>query len=343
MPTDFLANYDYQFPSSLIAKRPASPRDSARLLIYNRADKSIQHDSFLHLDKYLPSNAVLVLNETKVLPARLIVTKTTGGKVELLYLHHNKTHIIALANTSLTIGQVVHIDRRRTLTVTGKTGSEYSLSANFATEHILKLLQQRGLMPLPPYIKEHGLSRRQLHDKYQTVFAKQTGSVAAPTASLHFTDRLLKKLERRGITIARVTLHVGLGTFATLTPEQIANQKLHEEQYEISPAAAKVLNKAKQDGRPIIAVGTTVIRTLESAANSHGQLEKLSGGTQLFIQPGYTFKFVDHAITNFHVPKSSLMMLIAALTGREELLRVYHTAIADNYQLFSFGDGMLVL
>lgn len=337
-----LANYDYQFPAELIAQNPAHPRDSARLLVYDRSSKEISHDTFKNLIKYLPSDAVLVLNQTKVLPARIEVTKPTGGKVRLLYISHDKAAVKFLSDRKLDIGASVAINKKLSFEVTKKSEQFYYLTPNFPMKQLVKVLEQHGITPLPPYIKHPKLSGKKLLAEYNTVFAKSTGSVAAPTASLHFTKSLLKKIEQKGIKIKYVTLHVNLGTFASLTEQQLKQKKLHKEYYEIDKASADFLNKAKAQGQPIIAVGTTVVRTLESASDAKGHLTKLHGETTLFLTEKSRLRFVDQLITNFHVPKSSLLMLVSAFVGRKQLLTLYNIAIKLKYRLFSFGDGMYI-
>jgi S-adenosylmethionine:tRNA ribosyltransferase-isomerase len=337
-----LKQFDYQFPAELIAQTPTHPRDHARLIIYDRAAKTIEHDQFVNLWKYLPANAVLVLNQTKVLPARLEVTKPTGGKARLLYVKHDAKSIWALSDRKLAIGSVLAISAQYKLTVLKKTTQGYQLKPSFPISQTYSVLKKFGITPLPPYIKHPKLQGAKLLKEYNTVFAKTLGSVAAPTASLHFTPKLLKKMQTQGITVKYVTLHVNMGTFAPLTKVQLKANELHSEWYEISKSTAQFLNKAKKTGRPIVAVGTTVVRTLESAANSRGQLTKLSGETNLFITEQSKIKFVNQLITNFHVPKSSLLMLVSALVGRKQLLTLYKLAIKLKYRLFSFGDGMYI-
>jgi len=330
-----------------------SPRDSAKLLIYNRATSQVVHDIFLNLPKYLPPRAVLVFNETKVIPARFIVTKPKvknqgGGVCTLLYLAKVADNrglgnlIRVLSDKKLAIGSVLKGKGGLSVSVVDRKDAEYILKT--LVRNFDRWLDAHGIAPLPQYIKYSPLTRAQAKREYQTIFAKKAGSVAAPTASLHFTKRLLKKLQASGFQIEFVTLHVGLGTFAKVTEENLKQNKLHKEHYEISRATAVRLKRAKREGRPVIAVGTTVARTLEHLAlrRAQGELE-LQGKTDLFIQPGYKFKFVDGLITNFHVPKSSLLMLVSAMTDRKKILRIYEEAIKRNYKLFSFGDGMLIL
>ncbi|MBL8030765.1 MAG: tRNA preQ1(34) S-adenosylmethionine ribosyltransferase-isomerase QueA [Candidatus Doudnabacteria bacterium] len=334
--------YDYAYPASAIAQAPAQPRDAARLLVYDRAQSRVSYDSFKNIPKYLPAGAVLVCNQTKVLPARFMGQKSTGGKVELLFLSKQDHSFDVLANKKLCVGDSLVVFENKLVTVSEQLPKGYRVRPHFALSELYNCLRVYGQTPIPPYIKHSSLSEVALRREYQTVFAQQFGSVAAPTASLHFTKRLLNSLVRQGFALEYVTLHVGLGTFAPLTSEQLQSGRLHKEVYEVEPAVAKRLEAYRKLGRPIVAVGTTVVRTLESAADARGSLVRLSGSADLFIRPPYRFRFVDALITNFHVPKSSLMMLVAALIGRDKLLELYAGAIRKKFRLFSFGDGMLI-
>jgi S-adenosylmethionine:tRNA ribosyltransferase-isomerase len=326
-----LEDYNYDFPKELIAQKPVSPRDAARLLVYNREDESVHYDTFRNLTKYLPKNAVLVFNQTKVIPARFEVKKETGGTATLLYLTKVEDGWKVLSDRKLIVGSRVKISNYEFL-ISKQENQFYFLKG----KNLEKLLEKYGKAPTPPYIKRQGT-----RSEYQTIFAKKLGAVAAPTASLHFTKRLLGKLKARSYQLEFITLHVGMGTFAPLTEKQFTTGKLHEERYEITKATWARIVKAKKQGRPIIAVGTTALRALESGPGKKS--------TQLFIRPGYKFGIVDGLITNFHVPRSSLMMLVSALVGlpaqagRKKLLDLYREAIDQKYRLFSFGDGMLVL
>lgn len=337
-----LAKYDYSYPKELIAQTPASPRDSAKLLIYNRKTGEVIFDAFKNIGDYLPKNSLLVFNQTKVVPARLQVTKESAGKARILYIDHNKKSIKVIADRMLKIGSVLKIKNKPYFKIQSQENQFYFLEPLFPVHKINGVLNKFGSMPLPPYIKHPTLKEAGLRREYQSVFAKNGLSVAAPTASLHFTKSLISKLKKQGIGVEFVTLNVNLGTFAPLREENLKTKSLHTETYEINKAVAVRIIKAKRQARPIIAVGTTVVRTLESAAKQ-GKLKKLSGQTNLFIQEGYKFQIINGMITNFHVPKSSLMMLVAALSGREQLLKLYSTAIDKNFRLFSFGDGMLIL
>jgi S-adenosylmethionine:tRNA ribosyltransferase-isomerase len=330
--------YDYEFPEDLIAQKPAHPRDSAKLLIYNRKNEAVSFDVFRNIGKYLPSKTVLVLNETKVLPARFEVQKSTGAKIKLLYLHGAKNKFTALSPKKLKLGETLSLGKEKiTVSKVLEEGYEFTAPKNF---NILKVLEKYGSAPLPPYIKHSPLTNAEIKKEYQTVFAKKNGSVAAPTASLHFTKKLLAELKRSGIKEEKVTLHVGLGTFATLTEENIKTGKLHREYFEVSKAVAERLRKEKKEGAFILPVGTTALRTLESVFPRVG---KLSGETDIFIKEGDKLKFIDGLITNFHVPKSSLIMLVSALIGRKKTLELYGLAIKNKFRLFSFGDAMLIL
>lgn len=336
-----LAQFDYDFPKNLIATKPSIPRDAAKLLIFDTRTKQILEDKYKNIAKYLPKTSVLVFNQTKVVPARLRVNKDTGGKATLLYISHDKKLITCLSDRRLRIGSTL-IFQKYSFEITGHKNQFYLLKPSFPLNQTFDILEKFGETPLPPYIKNPKLTKAKIRAEYQTVFAKTKGSVAAPTASLHFTKNLLKKIEKSGIKIAYITLHVNLGTFASLTETQLKSGKLHSEWYEIDKKTEKLLNIAKKQNRPIIAVGTTVVRTLESASNAKGKIIKPTGTTDLFIRPGYQFKFITDLITNFHVPKSSLMMLVASLVGTPQLLSLYQYAITKKYRLFSFGDGMFI-
>lgn len=339
--TKLLKQYDYHLPKELIAQTPARPWDSSRLLVYDRKTQRVQFDTFLHLGKYLPKNAVLVFNETKVIPARLTLIRKTEGKVRVLYVGTEGKSIRVLADRLLGAAEQLTLTKRLSFTVVRRDKGEYILKPSFPITKLFSILEKFGSTPLPPYLKHSPLTEKQRKQEYQAIFAKRSGSVAAPTASLHFTKRLLTDLKKQGIGMEYVTLHVNLGTFAPLTPEKLRTKKLHTETYAIATSTAKALNHAKQQGHPIIAVGTTVARTLESAGRN-GKLKAGNGETQLFMQPGYRCKMIDGLITNFHVPQSSLLMLVASLTGRQKLLQLYQQAIRNKLRFFSFGDGMLV-
>jgi S-adenosylmethionine:tRNA ribosyltransferase-isomerase len=337
-----LAPFDYDVPQHLIARSPAHPRDSAKLLVFDRKSGKISFDTFHNILNYLPKNAVLVFNQTKVIPARFILKKETGGEIEALYIGIIHGSLRVIASGTIKAGDTLTWEDGHSFIVEERDGKFALLTPSFQLHDLQKLLKQFGQTPLPPYIKDSPLTEDERRREYQTVYAKEEGSVAAPTAGLHFTDELMKKIEASGIDIAYVTLHVNLGTFAPLTEEHMKEKRLHEEAYEMDDDTAAMLNDAKKSGRPIIAVGTTSVRTLESATVG-GHLKKLTGTTNIFITEHDRIKFVDGLITNFHVPKSSLLMLVSAFTGREKLMELYAQAIEKEFRFFSFGDGMLIL
>lgn len=346
------AAYDYALPAQLIATAPAHPRDSARLLIFDQLTNHTSFDTFRNITNYLPKNAVLVFNETRVIPARMHVRKQTGGVITLLFLGtviqtthrdafsspHLPDAIRVLAEGKIKSGDILVWQNGHTFTVDSRDEKEATLTPSFPINQLHSMLERYGETPLPPYMKNSPLSETERREKYQTVFAKENGSVAAPTAGLHFTKELLQKITDHGCAIRYVTLHVNLGTFAPLTEEHLRTHSLHEETYAIDSNTAQFLNDAKREGRPIIAVGTTVVRTLESAFGTGS----MTGTTTLFLSPENPPQFVDGLITNFHVPKSSLLMLTAAFTKREKLLDLYQQAIERKFRFFSFGDGMMI-
>ncbi len=336
------SDFYYNLPEELIAQTPANPRDSSRLLVYNRAQKSIEHRIFRDITDYLKAGDVLVVNDTKVLPARLYAHTEFGGAVEILLLKRKDIDVweaLVKPGRKCTVGKKLFISDELSCTVQAVTDSGERI-VKFEYDGVFEeILERVGSMPLPPYIKE------KLKDKnrYQTVYAKYDGSAAAPTAGLHFTPELLQKIKDMGVEVVEVLLHVGLGTFRPVKEKIITDHKMHSEYFEVSKDAADKINAAKREGRRIIAVGTTSVRTLESATNDDGTVIPQKGNTQIFIYPPYKFKCVDALITNFHLPESTLIMLVAALTGREEILSVYETAVRERYRFFSFGDCCLIL
>ncbi|MFA6039387.1 MAG: tRNA preQ1(34) S-adenosylmethionine ribosyltransferase-isomerase QueA [Candidatus Peribacteraceae bacterium] len=348
---DILGLYDFHCPRERIAQAPADPRDSARLLVYDRRTGGTADAVFRDIGGVLPPRSLLVFNETKVIPAKLTLWRITGGMVSLLILGRTGELLRALADKKLRIGEQLSLPAGHTFTVDGSDGREWLLLPTFPAERWIDACEEIGEMPLPPYIKETPLSPAEQRREYQSVFARNTGSIAAPTASLHFTERLLGKLQKSGHDTAFVTLHVHLGTFAPLTEEQWKKGSLHREEYAIHPGTVQLIEQAKREKRPVIAVGTTVVRTLESASDANGHIVKPSGHTNLFIKEGYKFRLVDGLITNFHVPKSSLLMLVSAFAspkgapfgGRSKILDLYRHALEGEYRFFSFGDGMMIL
>lgn len=347
-----LALYDYHLPPELIAKEPASPRDSARLLVYDRKTESVNFDIFSNIANYLPENAVLVLNRTKVIPAKLTLKKNTGGIVTALLLSVHPESVSVLASGTLKHGDKLIWQGGHSFEVIHRKMQEATLKPSFPLTQLRELLERFGETPLPPYMKDSPLPEDRRRAEYQTVYAEEEGSVAAPTAGLHFTENLITNIaqprtlsgtgEQSGRTVAYVTLHVHLGTFAPLTEEHWKLKQLHTEHYSIDPITVGVLAEAKATGRPIVAVGTTIVRALESATIEKTIVRPM-GGTDLFLTEDSKLHFVDHLITNFHVPRSSLLMLVSAFVGREKLLELYNQAINERMRFFSFGDAMLIL
>lgn len=348
--------FDYSLPQSLIANSPSIPRDHSRLMIIDRKTDKIENKYFYNIVDYLTSNDVLILNKTKVFPARLFVEKVTGGKVEILFLKEIKSGIWkALTHPGLKIGVNIAIGKHL-FQVIGKDGLESTIDTHLSKKRLMKLLQVYGHTPIPPYIKSESLEK-ELRNEYQTVYAEKVGSVAAPTAGFHFTNNLLKNIEAKGVQIEYITLHVGLGTFSPIKTKNIEDFKIHSEEYYIDKNTAKKLNKAKLEGKRIISVGTTSVRTLESVSNSKGQLDlnKLRGPTNIFIYPPYRFKFVDALITNFHLPKSTLLALVSAFVcypntkdkfksfEKSLMGKTYQMAIREKYRFYSFGDTCLII
>lgn len=336
------SDFYYDLPEELIAQTPIEPRDCSRLLVYDRKSDKIEHRIFKDVLSYLNEGDVLVINDTKVLPARLFARTPNGGAMEVLLLKRldiDEWEVLVKPGRKAAVGKTLKIGDELSLTVKGITDSGERI-VKFEYDGVFEeILQRIGTMPLPPYIKE------KLKDKnrYQTVYARKEGSAAAPTAGLHFTPQLLKAIEDKGVKIARILLHVGLGTFRPVKEDVITDHKMHSEYYEIGEEAVKVINAAKREGRRVIAVGTTSVRTLETAADENGFVKAESGNTQIFIYPPYNFKCVDALITNFHLPESTLIMLVSALAGREKTLELYRLAVEERYRFFSFGDAMMVL
>ena len=336
------SDFYYDLPEEQIAQTPAEPRDSSRLLVYDRRTDKTEHRIFRDVADYLKAGDVLVVNNTKVLPARIYAHTENGGAVEVLLLKRlekDRWEVLVKPGRKCVRGRTLYVSEELSLTVEDITDSGERI-VRFNYDGIFEdILNRVGNMPLPPYIK------KKLEDKsrYQTVYAQKDGSAAAPTAGLHFTPALLDGLREKGVEIAEVLLHVGLGTFRPVKEEIITEHKMHSEYYEIGEEAAETINRAKREGRRIIAVGTTSVRTLESAADESGYVKACSGNTEIFIYPPYKFKCVDALITNFHLPESTLIMLVAALTGREKVLSLYETAVREGYRFFSFGDAMLIV
>ena len=382
-----LQTYNYFLPEKNLALEPSVPRDSSKLLIYDTTVDKIIFDYFYNLDKYLPKNSFLILNNTKVLPARVTMKKENGGKVVLLFLVNEmlgpevdqrslqgkniKERVRVLTDRKVNVGDFLYFDQENYLKVIDQKEHIFELEFNFSREHLFTLLKKYGTMPIPPYLKKSPLFKNDLLKKYQTIFARapvgaRLASVAAPTASLHFTDEVFKKLDKKGIEKYFVTLHVGMGTFAPITDENIKQKKLHNEFYEVDRNTWKQIEINRNNGKKLVAVGTTVVRTLEAEVRNRnflspvGTLPAGSGVSQvaknfvsslhktdLFIFPPYDFKMVDIMITNFHLPKSSLMMLVEAFLqhkkAKKNLVELYNIAIKNNFRFYSFGDAMVII
>ena len=339
-----LSEFNYELPEELIAQIPIKKRDESRLMILNRKEQTIEHKKFKDILEYLKPGDVLVRNNTKVIPARLYGKKETGANVEFLLLNNigndiweaivrpgNKLHV----GTKVIFGDGILEANILEIMPGGTRKVEFKYQGIFN-----EILDQIGLMPLPPYIHETLKEK----DRYQTVYAKYEGSAAAPTAGLHFTPELLQKIEEKGIEIANVTLHVGIGTFRPVKEEKIEEHKMHSEHFYIKQEDVDKINKAKQEGRRIIAIGTTSCRVLESIADEKtGMVKPIEDDTEIFIYPGYKFKCIDGLITNFHLPESTLLMLVSALAGKEYIMKAYKEAVKEKYRFFSFGDAMFII
>ncbi|MEG0874072.1 MAG: tRNA preQ1(34) S-adenosylmethionine ribosyltransferase-isomerase QueA [Clostridiales bacterium] len=338
-----LEDFNYHLPQERIAQTPSQERDHSRLLVLSKEDGSWEDKIFTDVMDYINCGDVLVINETKVIPARLFGIRPSGGKVEIFLLKRQRDdvwEILARPGKRVRVGDVITFSVPNITCEILDTTESGGRIAEFHYEGIWEeLLDAIGTMPLPPYI--HGYSGDM--ERYQTVYANIPGSVAAPTAGLHFTPNLLKKLEEKGVKIAKVNLSVGLGTFRPVEAENIEEHKMHEEFYEINQLAAATVNEARANGGKVISVGTTSTRVLETVANDQGYVEAQSGWTNAYIYPGYKYKIIDGLITNFHLPKSSLLMLVSALAGRENVLKAYEHAVEAEYRFFSFGDAMLII
>ena len=338
-----VSDFDYDLPERLIAQHPSEKRDESRLMVLNREKQTIEDKVFKDVIDYLNPGDCLVRNNTKVIPARLYGKKETGANVEFLLLkriHDDTWEVIVRPGRKLLKGaKVIFGDGILEATIDDvlENGNR---QVTFKYDGIFnEILDQIGLMPLPPYIKEKLKDK----DRYQTVYAKYDGSAAAPTAGLHFTEELLEKIRQKGVEIANVTLHVGIGTFRPVKVENVEEHDMHSEHFYIKKEDADKINNAKKNGKRIISVGTTSCRVLESIADESGFVKETEGDTSIFIYPGYKFKCIDSLITNFHLPESTLVMLVSALAGRDFILKAYKEAVEKEYRFFSFGDAMIIL
>ena len=332
----------YDLPEELIAQTPLEKRDASRLMLLDKKTGAIDHRVFSQLPELLRAGDCLVMNDSRVIPARLFGNRDTGGAVEVLLLNDRGGGVwecLTRPGRKTPVGTKLHFgEDSLTATVVGTEADGNKLLQFHTDEIFLEVLERLGHVPLPPYIK----AELKDAERYQTVYANEPGSAAAPTAGLHFTRELLERLEQTGIELERITLHVGLGTFRPVKEEDLTRHEMHAEYCAISKDTAERINTAKREGRRIIAVGTTSCRTLEAVADDNGFVRPFAGQVNIFIYPGYRFKCIDGLITNFHLPESTLIMLVSALAGREAVLRAYETAVRERYRFFSFGDAMLI-
>ena len=337
-----VSEFNYDLPEELIAQVPIEKRDESRLMVLNRKDQTIEHKTFKDIIDYLEPGDCLVRNNTKVIPARIYGKKETGAKVEFLLLNNIEGDIwesIVRPGNKLHVGAKVIFGDGILKAEILDTMPGGTRKVKFEYDGIFnEILDKIGLMPLPPYIHEELKEK----DRYQTVYAKYDGSAAAPTAGLHFTPELLKKIEEKGIDIANVTLHVGIGTFRPVKEENVEEHDMHSEHFYIKEDDAEKINKAKRNKKRVIAVGTTSCRVLETIADENGMVKETEGDTKIFIYPGYKFKCLDGLITNFHLPQSTLLMLVSALAGKDFILKAYNEAVKEKYRFFSFGDAMFI-
>ena len=338
-----LEDFDYDLPEELIAQTPLKERDSSKLLVLNKDTGEVSHHHFKDIIDYLDSGDTLVINDTKVIPARIIGEKEdTKAVIELLLLKNiegDTWECLARPAKRVKEGTIINFGNGELKAKCNFIGEEGIRHVELIYNGILyEILDKLGTMPLPPYIHE------QLEDqsRYQTVYAREEGSAAAPTAGLHFTKELLERIKNKGVNIAPVTLHVGLGTFRPVNVTDVEKHKMHSEFYSLSQSSVDILNKTKENNKKIVVVGTTSVRVLETVMTKYGELKECSGWTDIFIYPGYKFKIVNNLITNFHLPKSTLIMLISALAGRDNVLAAYNEAVKNKYRFFSFGDSMFI-
>ena len=348
-------DYHYHLPEENIAQKPAGQRDQSRLLILGRTSGSLSHGHFRDLSKHLSASDVVVLNNTKVVPARLVGKKETGGRVELLLLDYtqakvrhtsgNEVETLCLVKASKRprIGSRFIFEAGLTAEVVGTDGMQQRVKFSPAGD-FESLLYRIGKVPLPPYIRrQNGVDGVDDHTLYQTVYASQKGAVAAPTAGLHFTGNTLERLKKKGVKVVEITLHVGYGTFSPVRVSDIRQHAMHAERFSISEKTAGVINQAKEAGHRVVAVGTTCVRTLEFVSTRDGEVVPGKGSCDLFIYPGFNFKVVDAMVTNFHLPQSTLLMLVSGFAGRDNILNAYRTAIEKGYRFYSYGDAMLII
>lgn len=337
------SDFKFDLPQELIAQVPIEDRASSRLMVLDKETGNVEHKVFRDVIEYLNPGDCLVLNNTRVIPARLIGEKLeTGGKIEFLLLKRTEEdtwQALVKPGKRAKVGTKFSFGNGKLIGEVVDLSDEGSRIIKFHYDGIFEeILDELGNMPLPPYIT----ARLDEKERYQTVYSKHNGSAAAPTAGLHFTEELLNKIKEKGVDIAFVTLHVGLGTFRPVKVDDVLNHKMHSEYYMVSQEAADKINRAKESGNNVICVGTTSCRTIESACNENGKMEETSGWTEIFIYPGYKFKVLDKLITNFHLPESTLIMLVSAICGKDNVLNAYNEAVKERYRFFSFGDAMII-
>ncbi len=345
-----LSEFDYVLPEELIAQTPAEKRQNSRMMVLNRTNKLIEHKHFFNIVDYLNENHVLILNNTKVMPARLYGYKDTGAKIEVFLLKkfddNNRWEVLIRPSKRVRVGTVIKISEELSVEVMMPLPDDGKWVVKMLYEgDLLKILHKVGNIPLPPYIERKMATedlRKLDFERYQTVYAKNEGSVAAPTAGLHFTDEILNQLKNKGVEIGYVTLDVGIGTFRPVKCENILEHQMDTETFEISEQTANLINRAKNEGKKIVAVGTTTVRTLESAYKIYGEIKACKSASNLFIYPPYEFKVVDNLITNFHLPKSTLLMLVSALATKDFVFEAYKEAISEKYRFYSYGDCMFI-
>ena len=345
-----LSEFDYNLPEELIAQMPADKRENSKMMVLDRKNKTISHKHFYDIVDLIDSNSLLVLNNTKVLPARLYgIKEETGAKIEIFLLKQlegKQWETLIKPSKRVKQGTLIKISDELSVRALSQTEEDGGWIVELIYEgNVLDVLHRNGNIPLPPYIErkmQNDEIKKLDFERYQTVYAKDEGSVAAPTAGLHFTEEILKKLKDKGVGIAYVTLNVGLGTFRPVKCENILEHKMHSETFEITQETADAINQAKKEGKKIIAVGTTTVRTLETAYQKYGEIKACHDESKLFIYPPYEFKVIDNLITNFHLPKSTLLMLVSALAGKDFIFEAYQEAIENKYRFFSYGDCMYI-
>lgn len=346
-----ILEFDYELPEELIAQRPSEKRENSRMMVLNRETHQIEHKNFFNIIDYLDENCVLILNNTKVMPARLYGYKDTGAKIEVFLLKkyddQNRWEVLIRPSKRVRVGTIIKVSEELSVEVMMPLPDDGKWVVKMIHEgDLLEILHKVGNIPLPPYIERKMATEelRQLDfERYQTVYAKNEGSVAAPTAGLHFTEDILNQLKAKGVQIGYVTLDVGIGTFRPVKCENILDHQMDSEAFEISQETADLINNAKAQGKKIVAVGTTTVRTLESAYKIFGEIKACKSASNLFIYPPYEFKVVDRLITNFHLPKSTLLMLVSALASRQFIFEGYAEAIKEKYRFYSYGDCMFIL